>query len=111
MTERVVPVTVLFDPELLAKVDLIVAERKLSAAAANAQYRSTSEQKTKAVQIAEKQGVAAANAYLKSLKPAPVRVSRISVLHELIEAGVVAREAAREAEQVASQPAKPKGRR
>lgn len=91
-------VTVIFPDALLARVDMIVAQRKAAAAPYKkpAQYL-TEAQRTESFLIAEKKGVKAANDYLKSLKPPkPSRQPskfRMGLLLELIEQGVVAEEA------------------
>ena len=81
------PVVVLFDPELLARVDILVAKRKLQEASTPVQ-KVTDLQRHEAHKIAMTSGVGAANAYLRKVQQRPKRVSRVSVLHSLIEQSV-----------------------
>lgn len=75
-TEAVVLTTLDVPEALLEEIDLIVAQRK---AAKSEPYNSTPEQRMEAVRLAEEQGVSAANAYLRALRPAS-KVSRSAVI-------------------------------
>ena len=100
-------VTVIFPDELLARVDKIVAERKDQKAEP---HRSTPAQLHQAHLIAEKDGIAAANRYLRSLRPAQPRSSRMGLVLELVEHGLLALDI-ENAKSKAAEPAAKKPRR
>lgn len=76
--------------DMITEIDLIVTQRKHESRAAGP-YKPTAAEKHKAWEIAEKQGVASANAYLKSLSPAKLRSpSRVSVVLELLQLALCA---------------------
>lgn len=78
-------VTVIFPDELLERVDVIVAKRKEQS---SKPHRSTPAQLHQAHMIAEKEGIAAANKYLCSLRPRH-RPSRMGLILELVEHGLL----------------------
>lgn len=78
-------VTVIFPDQLLARVDELVARRK----AARGRELTPAELQA-AHEIAAKDGCDAANRYLESLGVGGGRVSRMSVVLELVEGGLAA---------------------
>lgn len=83
------PITVIFPKDLLAQVDAVVAKRKETKLAP---YKPSAAETQKAHVIAAKEGVAAANSYLRSLRPEQPRASRMALVLELIEHGLMALE-------------------
>lgn len=83
------PITIIFPKALLEQVDAVVAKRKQTKLAP---YKPTAAETQRAHLIAAKEGVAAANAYLKSLRPAQPRASRMALVLELMEHGLMALE-------------------
>ena len=70
--------------DLLKEVDTLVAKRK---SAASAPFKVSPKQRAEAQRLAET-SVAAANEYLRSLRPPASRVTRVGVITEFIELGL-----------------------